>query len=293
VKFFIGLTIVTASVIGGFAGFGGHVPVLWQPYEIAIIVGSAFGIFILSNPTHVIKETGTSIVKAIGGKTHDREDYLDLLSLLFTLFREGKAKGVMSLEHDIENPTESAIFNAHPRAMKHERSIKFLCDYLRLISLGSENSKQLGDLMNEEISTLSKEMSRPLRALNAIGEALPAFGIIAAVLGIIKAMGYINQSTDVLGHMIGGALVGTFLGVLLAYALVMPLAALMSARRDEAIAYYVCIRAGLVAYLNGFPPQIAIEYSRKVLFGEVQPDFEAVEQATSAASRAARAQAAA
>jgi chemotaxis protein MotA len=286
-KFFIGITIVTISIVGGYAGFGGHLHVLWQPYEVAIIAGSAFGIFVISNPIHVIAQTGKSIVAAIIDRKHGREDYLDLLSLLFTIFREGKSKGMMSLEQEIEHPYDSDLFKAHPRAMAHPRSIEFLTDYLRLISLGSENAQQLEHLMDEEISTLSKEMSRPLRALNAIGEALPAFGIIAAVLGIIKAMGYVNQSTEILGAMIGGALVGTFLGVLLAYALVMPLAALMAGRRDDELNYYNCIKAGLVAYLNGYPPQIAIEYARKVLFGEVQPDFASVERATSMAARTA------
>lgn len=292
-KFFVGIVIVSISIVGGYAGFGGKLDVLWQPYEVAIIVGSALGIFVIANPMHVIVATGRSVMEAVRGTGHDRDDYLDLLSLLFTLFREGKAKGMMSLEADIEEPEESPMFNAHPRAMAHKRSIRFLCDYLRLVSLGSENPKQLADLMDQEIGTISKEMSRPLRALNAIGEALPAFGIVAAVLGIIKAMGYVNQSTEILGGMIGGALVGTFMGVLLAYAIVMPLAGLVAVRRDEQLNYYICIKAGLIAYLHGYPPQIAIEYARKVLFGEVQPDFDSVEQATTAAAAAARAAAAA
>ena len=292
-KFFIGLAIVTISIVGGYAGFGGSLSVLWQPYEIAIIAGSAFGIFVISNPIHVIAETGKAILDAIRGSTPKRDDYLDLLSLLFTIFREGKSKGMMGLESDIENPTESAIFNAHPRAMEDPRAIQFLCDYLRLISLGSENVRELEHLMDEEIQTISREKSRPLRALNAIGEALPAFGIVAAVLGIIKAMGYVNQSTEVLGAMIGGALVGTFMGVLLAYALVMPTTALMANRRDEQLGYYTCMKAGLVAYLNGCPPQIAIEFARKVLFVDVQPTFDAVEQATTLAARNPQAAAAA
>ncbi|WP_428410367.1 flagellar motor stator protein MotA [Hyphococcus sp.] len=285
-KFFIGVIITTCSMIGGYIGFGGHIEVLWQPYEVAIIVGAAVGVFVLSNSIHVIKDTGTALIHVVNGKSLQREDYLDLLSLLFTIFREGKAKGIMALENDIERPEESKLFKAHPRAMSRKRSINFLCDYLRLISLGSENSHELEVLIEQEIETLHHEMSRPVKALNTIGEALPAFGIIAAVLGIIKAMGYVNQSTEVLGGMIGGALVGTFLGVLLAYALVMPVAQLVAMRRDETINYYNCMKAGLVAYLSGYPPQIAIEYARKVLFAEVQPTFDAVEKTTTESVRA-------
>ncbi|MEM1104691.1 MAG: MotA/TolQ/ExbB proton channel family protein, partial [Pseudomonadota bacterium] len=191
-----------------------------------------------------------------------------------------KSKGMMQLERDIERPYESELFGRFPRVLKHKMSIGFLCDYLRLISLGSEKSHELESLMDQEIETLHKEMSRPLKALQTMAETLPALGIIAAVLGVIKAMGYINQSTEILGGMIGGALVGTFLGILLSYGLVMPIAGIVRARRDERVNYHICIKAGLLAYLNGYAPQICIEYARKVLYSDVQPSFDAVEQAT-------------
>lgn len=291
-KFSVGLIIVIISVIGGFLGVGGKLGVLWQPYEIVIIVGSAVGAFVISNPRHVIFATGSTLLGSIRGDALNDDDYIELLSLLFTIFREGKAKGVMSLENDIEHPFESQLFQKYPRALSRKRSIAFICDYLRLISLGAEDPKELENLMDEELHTISKDLSRPVSALNAVGEALPAFGIVAAVLGIIKAMAYVNQATEILGKMIGGALTGTFLGVLLSYSIVMPLAALMATRRDEMVNYYACIKSGLVAFLHGYPPQIAIEYSRKVLFDEVQPSFDAVEKATSEAIRSAAADAA-
>ena len=291
-KFGIGMFVVTLSVLGGYLGVGGKLSVLWQPYEIVIIVGSAIGAFFISNPRSVIMSTGSALMSAVRGDSLDDDDYLELLSLLFTLFREGKSKGVMSLENDIEHPFESALFQKYPRALSRKRSIVFICDYLRLISLGAEDPKELETLMDEEIHTISKDLSRPVNALNGVGEALPAFGIVAAVLGIIKAMAYVNQATEILGKMIGGALCGTFLGVLLSYAIVMPMAQLMATRRDEAVNYYSCIKSGLVAFLHGYPPQIAIEYSRKVLYEDVQPSFDAVEKATSEAIRSAAADAA-
>jgi chemotaxis protein MotA len=288
-KFGVGIIIVILSVIGGYMGVGGKLSVLWQPYEIVIIVGSAIGAFVISNPKDVIFKTGSTLWSSVKGDSLKDEDYLELLSLLFTLFREGKSKGVMSLENDIEHPYESAIFKKYPRALENKRSVAFICDYLRLISLGAEDPKELESLMDEEIHTITKDLSRPVSALNSVGEALPAFGIVAAVLGIIKAMAYVNQATEILGKMIAGALCGTFLGVLLAYSIVMPLGALMAARRDEMVNYYSCIKSGLVAFLHGYPPQIAVEYSRKVLLDEVQPSFDAVEKATSEAIRAAAA----
>lgn len=290
-KFGVGLIIVVVSIIGGYMGVGGKLGVLWQPYEIVIIVGSAVGAFVISNPKGVIIQTGTTLLSNVRGDALKDEDYLELLSLLFTLFREGKSKGVMSLENDIEHPYQSALFQKYPKALARKRSIAFICDYLRLISLGAEDPKEMEALMEEEIHTIHKDLSRPVGALSAVGEALPAFGIVAAVLGIIKAMAYVNQATEILGKMIAGALCGTFLGVLLAYSIVMPLAALCAARRDEAVNYYSCIKSGLIAFLHGYPPQIAIEYARKVLMEEVQPSFDAVEKATSEAIRSAAADA--
>lgn len=290
-KFGVGIIIIIISVIGGYMGVGGKLGVLWQPYEIVIIVGSAIGAFVISNPKSVIFSTGSSLLSNMKGDALNKDDYIELLSLLFTVFREGKSKGVMSLENDIEHPYESQLFQKYPRVLKNKRAVAFICDYLRLISLGSEDPKELENLMDEEIHTITKDLGRPVAALNSVGEALPAFGIVAAVLGIIKAMAYVNQATEILGKMIAGALCGTFLGVLLAYSIVMPLASLMATRRDEAVNYFSCIKSGLVAFLHGYPPQIAIEYSRKVLLDEVQPSFDTVEKATSEAIRSAAAEA--
>lgn len=288
-KFGIGLVVVLISVIGGYVGVGGKLGVLWQPYEVVIICGSALGAFVITNSKPVIFATGSTLMATIKGDSIKEEDYLELLALLFTIFREGKAKGIMALENDIEHPFESELFKRYPTAMKRKRAIIFICDYLRLISLGAEDPKELEHLMDEEINTITKDLTKPVKALNSVGEGLPAFGIVAAVLGIIKAMAYVNQATEILGKMIAGALCGTFLGVLLAYAIVIPLGTLMSSRRDETVNYFKCIKSGLVGFLHGYPPQIAVEYSRKVLAEDIQPTFDSVEKATSEAIRSSAA----
>jgi chemotaxis protein MotA len=287
-KLMFGLIIVVASVLGGYAAMGGHLAVLWQPFEIVIICGAAIGAFIMGHPVRVLKDTGGALRTLFTGHAYSRKDYLDLISLLFLIMKQAKMKGVMHLEKDIEHPYESELFNRFPRVLKHKRAVSFLCDYLRLISLGSERAFELEALMDEELDTLHREKNQPAKALKTVGEALPALGIIAAVLGVIKAMGAINQPPEVLGGLIGGALVGTFLGVLLSYGLVTPLANGVKTQREEELSYFTCMKAGLLAYLNGYPPQVCVEFARKVLQSDIQPSFDEVEKATQAAALAGR-----
>lgn len=282
----LGLVIIVASVIGGFAALGGRTGVLWQPYEVLIICGAAFGAFIIATPRELIMAVGRQIMRIAQGATLKPADHLDMLSLLFTLFRQIKSKGVASVENDVEDPVNSALFNRFPRAARQTRAVRFLCDYVRLISLGSERPHELEALMDEEIETLSKQYRRIVKSVEAMSDTLPALGIVAAVLGVIKAMGYINQAPEVLGTMIGGALVGTFLGVILAYGVVTPLAHAIRHRLDADLSVYVSVKAGLIAYLNGAPPQIAVEFARKVLTDDVQPSFDALEAATRASAQA-------
>lgn len=287
-KLIIGLVVVVASVIGGYFAMGGHVGLLWQPFEVVIIVGAALGAFIIGNPIRVVRDTGAAVYRLASGSSYQQKDYLDLLSLMFLIMKQGKMKGVMQLEKDIEHPYESELFNTFPRVLRNRRGVAFLTDYLRLISLGSERSHELEPLMDEEIETISKERGRPIRALKTIAESLPALGIVAAVLGVIKAMAAINQPPEVLGGLIAGALVGTFLGVMLSYGFVSPLAHAVRTQVEEEMAYFACIRAGLIAFLNGYPPQVCVEYARKVLHSDIRPSFDEVEAATQKAAADSR-----
>lgn len=291
----IGILLVVAAVVGGYLGMGGNLAVLWQPFEFVVVAGASCGIFVLAHPMHVVKDTLKAIGELFAGNRVKEHDFLELLGLLYTLLRTIKGKGMLQLERHIERPEESDIFGEYPSVMKNKRAVRFICDYLRLLSLGTAKPHEVESLMDEEIRMISKEFHGPTRALQMQAEGLPALGIVAAVLGVIKAMGAINQPPEVLGGLIGGALLGTFLGVFLSYGVVGPIASLIRASRDLRITYFVSIKATILAHLNGAAPQVAVEYGRKVIHSSTQPSFYAVEEATildTDLGRAARAKAA-
>lgn len=279
---FAGIFIVILCTFGGYAALGGHLFVLWQPFEAVIICGAALGGYVIANPGTVLRRTGGAISQAIRGKRYNKADYLELLSLLFMLFKLAKTKGMLALEQHIENPEESNIFQQFPNVLGNERAITFLRDYLRLMSLGSEDPHTLEALMDEEIGTHHEESYQVANAIQTVADTLPALGIVAAVLGVIKTMGAITEPPEVLGRLIGGALVGTFLGVWLAYGFVGPLANCLKAMYDSENKYFQCMKAGLLAHLHGYAPAISVEFARKMLFADERPTFYEVEETTAA-----------
>jgi chemotaxis protein MotA len=276
----IGSSLVIICVLGGYAALGGNIDVLWQPLEILIIVGASAGAYIAANPRHVVSGTLKGIGALIRRPRYDRDSYLELLSLMFAVFKTVRTKGWLALEQHIENPHESAVFSQFPSFVSNPHAVGFLCDYLRIISLGSSNPHELDALMDEEIGTIHAERMQLANAMQVMADSMPALGIVAAVLGVIKTMQAITAPPDELGRSIGGALVGTFMGVWLSYGFVGPMASAMRARIDAEIKYYLCIKAGLLAYLQGSAPTIAVEFARKVLMEEVRPTFLEVEDVT-------------
>ncbi|ARN85128.1 flagellar motor stator protein MotA [Candidatus Nucleicultrix amoebiphila] len=275
---FVGLGVVIACVFGGYMALGGHMHVLWQPFEFVIIGGAAIGAFIISNPKSILQNVGQALKDAVKGPPYQKQDYLELLSLLYMIFKLAKSKGMLALEAHIENPHESKLFNQFPKFMQEHHALTFLCDYLRMLTLGTQNVHQMEDLINEELETHHYERSRISAAVTAMGDGLPALGIVAAVLGVIKTMGAIDQPPEVLGRLIGGALVGTFLGVLLSYGCVTPIANKIKAVYEEESKYYQCMKTAILAYLNGYAPAIALEFARKTLISELRPSFYDVEK---------------
>jgi chemotaxis protein MotA len=277
----IGAVVIFACVLGGYIAQDGHLTVLWQPFEAVIIIGAAIGAFIIGNPKAVIGRTVKSLGCAFRGPKYTKDDYLELLSLLYQIFKTAKSKGMLALETHIENPEDSDLFNEFPTFSSDHHVVSFTCDYLRMISLGTENPHEIEALMDEELETHHGEMSQAAGAVQTMADAMPALGIVAAVLGVIHTMGSITEPPEVLGKLIGGALVGTFLGVFTSYGFVGPLATTLKATFDAEAKYYQCIKAGLLAYLAGHAPAICVEFARKSLLSDVRPSFYEVEEAVS------------
>jgi chemotaxis protein MotA len=280
--FIVGALLVIASVIGGYLGGGGHLVVLWQPFEILIIVGAGAGGFVIANPKPVLVGCGRAFGHLLKGSPYTKESYLEVLSLLYSVFKLARTKGMLVLESHVEKPEESSLFARFPGVASNHHAMTFLCDYLRLLTLGTENALEMETLMDEEIETHHHEAKQVADAWQTLADGLPALGIVAAVLGVIHTMGLISEPPAILGHAIGGALVGTFMGVLLSYGFVGPISHSLAGIYDAETKYYQCIKAGLLAYLQGYSPSVAVEFARKALTSNVRPTFYEVEEAVSA-----------
>jgi chemotaxis protein MotA len=286
-SFIIGLIVTMGCMLGGFAALGGHLIVLRQPWEFVIIMGSALGTFIVANPLKVIKDTGKAITQAVLEKTPKSRDYLDILGLLHALMRELRSKSRNEAEAHIEQPEESALFQAFPSLLKNKEIIAFICDYCRLFLIGNVKTFEIENLMDEEIAQIKHDKLKPYHALTAIGDGLPALGIVAAVLGVIKAMGALNESPELLGGLIGAAMVGTFAGIFVSYGIMTPLAYKVKVARSKECHVYLIIKQTLLAFMNGALPQVAIEHGRKSIPSHERPSIDAVENETINAGREA------
>ena len=280
----IGHIGVVLATLGGYMAMGGHLNVLWQPFEAVIIVGSAMMAFMTANSVHTIKAT-LADTKAIYKKDkYGKAEYIELLSMLFLVFKTARTKGWLALEQHIENPHDSEIFQKFPTFHGDHHAVTFMCDYLRLISLGAEKPHEIEALMDQEIDTQQQGRDHTSHAMQTMADGMPALGIVAAVLGVIKTMGAISEPPEVLGKLIGGALVGTFLGVWVSYGFFAPIANAMKERNDSEMKYYICMKTSILAFLQGAAPQVAIEFGRKILQHDVQPTFIEVEEATQSVS---------
>lgn len=279
-NFIIGLVIAVGSILGGYGALGGHLEVLVQPFEFLIIGGAALGIFIVANPLATIKDCGKAIFEAISDKVPKPRDYLDVLSAMHALMRELRGKSRGEVEGHFDNPKELEIFKGFPRLLANGDLLTFICDYGRLIIIGNAKTHEIEALMDEEIETLSHDRYKPVHALNAVADGLPALGIVAAVLGIIHAMGALDQSPEALGGLIGAALVGTFAGIFLSYAVVAPVALKIKTVRQKQLRLFTLIKQSLLAFMNGAMPQVAVEFGRKTIPSKERPTIDTVENET-------------
>ena len=274
----IGLIVTFGCVLGGYMAMGGHLEVLNQPFELLIIGGAGIGGFIVANTMKVIKETGKALGEAFKHKVPKERHYLDTLGVLYSLMRDLRTKSRNEIEAHIDNPGESPIFQQAPTVLANKELTAFICDYVRLIIIGNARSHEIEALMDEEIQTITRDKMKPYNALNTMGDAFPAIGIVAAVLGVIKAMGAINESPEILGGKIAAALVGTLLGVFLSYSVVTPITTNIKVVREKQNRLYIIVKQTLLAYMNGSVPQVALEYGRKTISSYERPSIDAVEQ---------------
>jgi len=277
----VGLIIVFGSVVSGYLIVGGHLAVLWQPAEFIIIFGAAFGAFVISNPKSVISGTFKNIGTMLKGPRHNKKTYMDALCMMYQVFRLAKTKGDLALESHVEKPEESPIFTAYPEFSKDHHALEFFCDYLRLLTLGTNNANEVETIIEAEIEAHHHELHSISSALTQVGDGTPALGIVAAVLGVIHTMGSITEPPEVLGHLIGGALVGTFAGVLIAYGVVGPMAKTLEQTFDSETEFYRCMRTAILGHMQGYAPQVSVEFARKVIPPHNRPTFQEVEEAVS------------
>ena len=276
----LGFGFMLAMVFGGYIAAGGKMDIILYalPFEMMIIGGAALGTLVMANSISDVKHTFGGFGKILKGSRYGKRHYIELLSVLFFLVRLAQTKGSMALEPHIEKPEESAAFKKFPDIAKDHHAVTLICDYLRMVGMNADDPHQIEDVMARELKKIREEEMHASHAMQTMADALPALGIVAAVMGVIKTMGSIDQPPAVLGRMIGGALVGTFLGVLLAYGLVGPFATRLKAVVDEECKFFEVIRAVLVAHLHGNAPQVAVETGRKMVPSGHMPSFQDLEQ---------------
>ncbi len=279
-----GLGFLLACVFGSYIMSGGSLAPLIEamPFELLTIGGAAAGTFVMSNSMHDVKHTLGAFKKVLKGASFGKADYIEMLSLLYYFTRLASSKGAMALEPHIERPSESAAFQRYPKILANHHATNLICDYLRMVGMNADDPHQIEDVMARELKKTLHEELHPSHAIQSMADALPALGIVAAVLGVIKTMSHINEPPAVLGAMIGGALVGTFLGVLMAYGMAGPVAARMKGVVEEEAKYLEVIRAVLVTHLHGNAPAVSVETGRKMAPNMHMPSFQEVETAVQA-----------
>jgi chemotaxis protein MotA len=280
----VGFVVVIGGVLGGFLMAGGALGVLNQPSEFVVIGGAALGSLLVSTPGRVIAMTIAQLKDALTSAGATRQDYIDLLSLLFQLFKQVQQSGAMALESHFDDPAKSPILSRYPRFLARHDAVDFLADSAKVIIMGGITAHDLDALMDEDLHVHHETALRPSQALAKLGDALPGLGIVAAVLGIVITMGHVDGPPEEIGHHVGAALIGTFLGILLSYGFCQPLSSNLEARVGDEGYYCLCIKAGLLALYKGSAPAVAIEFARRVLPHHVRPSFEETEKFCRAAT---------
>jgi chemotaxis protein MotA len=278
----IGWVVVTVCVFGSFLLGGGHILALLQPFEFMCIFGAAIGAFVVSNPPKTLRAVLAAVPTCFKSTDYSKTKFLQLIALLFELLQKARQEGLLALEADVNDPESSPIFNKYPSVKDDHHLLEFINDYLRMMLSGNLNVLEIQELIDAELDTHHAEAMIPANAIQRIADALPAFGIVAAVMGVVHTMGSVGAPPKVLGEMVAAALVGTFLGILLGYGFVGPLASLLEAKAQENAKPYECVKSVLLASMSGYSPTVAVEFGRKVVFSTDRPSFDELEDAVRA-----------
>lgn len=274
----VGYLVVMGSVFGGFAMAGGHLAALWQPLELLMIGGGALGAFFVGNSMGVMKATFKDLPNILKGPKYSKDAYMELMALLYELLTKVRKEGLMSIEGDVEKPEESPIFSKYPKIVADHHVVEFITDYLRIMVSGNLNAMEIENLMDVELETHHHEAMISSHVIAKLADGLPAFGIVAAVMGVVHTMESVSLPPAELGMLIAHALVGTFLGILLAYGFVGPLAGLLEQKAEEGGKMFQTIKITLLANLNGYAPAMAVEFGRKALGSTERPGFAELEE---------------
>lgn len=274
----IGIIVVFGGIIGGYLMEEGNLSVLYQPAEFVIIGGAGVGSLFIMAPPKLLFKIFKTIPAVMGGSKYSKQSYLDLLSLLYEMFSRVRKEGLLTIEKDIENPQNSPLFKKYPKILADHHAMDFLCDNLRVFVVGVK-PMEFEDMMTLELETHHYESVTGPAMVTKVGDSLPGFGIVAAVMGVVITMGKISEPPEVIGHSVGAALVGTFLGILLCYGLVGPLGAHMEHKANEDAKYLEAIKFAILAFAKDMPPQMAVEFARRALLEDTKPSFKELEEA--------------
>jgi chemotaxis protein MotA len=283
----VGIIVVIICVFGGFLLAGGHLHVIWQPFEVMIIGGAALGGFIIANSITTVKMAVGLAIKALVGKGPSKKDYLELLQMLFQLFQIFRKDGPQAVEKHIEEPNSSEIFKAYPNFLKNHHAVEFLCDTMKITLSADLSQYDVDDLLDTDIKVMHEEEHKAQHAVANVGDGLPGLGIVAAVLGIVHTMDYLTAGVEKIGQLVAAALVGTFLGVLMCYGFIAPIATKIKNDLEDHGRYLSVIKAAMVALQRGAPPLVCVEFARRSIYPTERPTFEEMDAATKEGKKAA------
>ena len=273
----IGIVVVFGAVLAGYLMEHGNLKVLMQPAELVIIAGAAIGTVLIANPLYILKAIAGGIGGVFGGSKYGKAQYLETVKMMYELFSRARKEGLMALETDSDAPDKSPVFSKYPKFLKDHHALAFVCDTIRMAAGGGVEPFDVDQMMELDMDVRHHDASQPIAALSTMADALPGLGIVAAVLGVVITMGALGGPPEEIGKKVAAALVGTFLGILLCYGLVGPIAANMGKGSEEEHAYYHVLRVALVSFMKGTPPTVAVEYARRAIPGHVRPSFQEAE----------------